>query len=271
MNVDGIGVRYIISVSDNVDAMKKKNAVLLLHGLGGSIESWINNIDEMSSSKILRIIALDLPGFGQSDKPKITYTIKFYQQFVVKFLKKLRINKASIVGSSLGGHIAAEVTINHPDIVDKLVLIRTAGALPSSFKGTPALNRYVRIIDAKNVEHIKKALFAVDHKPIDDDSYARAVFQKISVPGAKDAFLSALRGSAHAPRLNKRLKNIRAPTLLIWGKEDIMIPVRFIEPFVKMKNCRVILLENCGHRPHAERPHLFNRIVTDFLTSERIG
>jgi pimeloyl-ACP methyl ester carboxylesterase len=250
--------------------MKKKNAVLLLHGLGGSIESWINNVNEMSSSQVLRIIALDLPGFGQSDKPKISYTIKFYQQFIAKFLRNLHINKISIVGSSLGGHIAAEVAINSPDIVDKLVLISPAGALPRSFKGTSTLNKYSRIIDAKNVESIKKALFAVDHKPV-DDSYARAVFQKISVAGAKEAFLSALKGSAHAPRLNKRLKNIRAPTLLIWGKEDRMIPVRFIDPFVKMKNCRIILLEGCGHRPHADRPRLFNRIVTDFLTTEIIG
>jgi pimeloyl-ACP methyl ester carboxylesterase len=53
--------------------------------------------------------------------------------------------------------------------------------------------------------------------------------------------------------------------LLLWGKEDIMIPVKFAEPFVKMKKCRIILIENCGHRPYAERPDFFNKTVTDFL------
>lgn len=253
--VGGIAVRY-------VDTGGSKNAVLLLHGLGGSIESWVNNIEEMLQS--VRVIAVDLPGFGMSDKPKMNYTIKFYQEFVVRFLKSLQISRASIIGSSLGGHVAAEIAISRPDIVDKLVLISPPGALPSSFKGTPALKKYVRVLDAKTVRQVKQALFAIDNKPVDDD-YARLVHQKMSMPGAKEAFLSALRGSAQAPRLTGRLNRIRASTLLLWGKEDAMIPVKFAEPFVKMKNCQIILIENCGHRPHAERPELFNKIVVDFL------
>lgn len=237
--------------------------VLLIHGLGGSIESWTNNIEELA--KTMRVIAIDLPGFGRSDKLKISYTIKFYRDFIVDFLKQLQIGKISMVGSSLGGHVAAETAISHPGLVKKLVLISPAGALPRSFKGSPALRRYVKVLDAKSVQEVRKALYAVDNKPV-DDSYAKTVLEKISVPGAKHAFLSALRGSARAPRLtNNRLTKIKAPTLLLWGKEDIMIPVKFAEPFVKMRNCRIVLLENCGHRPHADSPKLFNRIVADFL------
>ncbi len=253
--VGGIAVRY-------VDTGGSKNATLLLHGLGGSIESWVNNIKEMS--QFMRVIAIDLPGFGMSDKPKMSYTIKFYQEFVIQFLKSLQISRVSIVGSSLGGHVAAEIAISRPDVVDRLVLISPPGALPSSFKGTPALKKYVRVLDAKTVRQVKQALFAIDNKPVDDD-YARLVYQKLSMPGAKDAFLSALKGSAQAPRLTGRLNRIKAPTLLLWGKEDAMIPVKFAEPFVKMKNCRIILIENCGHRPHAERPELFNKTIVDFL------
>ncbi|MEP0824006.1 MAG: hypothetical protein HRF40_00820 [Nitrososphaera sp.] len=61
------------------------------------------------------------------------------------------------------------------------------------------------------------------------------------------------------------MQKIKAHTLLIWGKEDIMIPVEFAWPFVRMRNCRMVLLEDCGHRPHAEKPELFNRMVRDFL------
>jgi 2-hydroxy-6-oxonona-2,4-dienedioate hydrolase len=255
LKIDGLQVRYLDT--------KDGRPALFLHGLGGSIESWSNNIKGLS--KDLRVIALDLPGFGFSDKPEIDYTIKFYVQFVAKFLAKLQLGKASIVGSSLGGHVAAEVAISHPGLVDKLVLISPPGALPRSFKGTPALRRYSKVLQAESVAQVKQALFTVDNKPV-DDTYAKLVYQKISMPGAKEAFLSALKGSAQAPRLGSRLNRIKAPAMLLWGKEDNMIPVRFVEPFVKMKNCRVVLLENCGHRPHAEKPQLFNRLVSGFLS-----
>ena len=236
--------------------------VLLIHGLGGSIESWTNNIGELAKS--LRVIAVDLPGFGLSDKPKMNYTIKFYREFVVRFLKRLQLGQVSIVGSSLGGQVAAEVAINRHSLMKKLVLISPAGALPHSFNGSPALWKYVKVINARSAQEVKRALFVLDNKPV-DDSYAQLVYQKLLMPGAKEAFLSALAGSARAPRLNNRLHRIRAPTLLIWGKEDYMIPVKFVEPFVKMKNCRIVMLENCGHRPHFARPEVFNRIIAEFL------
>ena len=84
-------------------------------------------------------------------------------------------------------------------------------------------------------------------------------------PETKEAFMSAFEGSAHAPRVNNRLNKIKAKTLLIWGKDDQMIPVNFLHPFIKMKNCRVILLENCGHTLYMNRSQLYNKIVIDFL------
>lgn len=236
--------------------------LIFLHGLGGSIESWINNLDSMSAK--FRAIALDLPGFGQSSKPRINYSISFYRDFLVKFMNHVGLARASIVGSSLGGHIACELAIAKPNLVDKLVLVSPAGALPRSFRASPALKRYMKVTSAHSVEEVKRALFAVDKKPV-DDSYAKVVFERFSEPNAKEAFLSALKGSASAPRLQSRLGKIRAQTLLIWGKEDIMIPVKFVEPFVRMKDCRVVMLERCGHRPHAERPTVFNEVVHGFL------
>jgi pimeloyl-ACP methyl ester carboxylesterase len=254
LQVGGLSIRYS-------DAGSGEPA-LLIHGLGGSIESWRNNAGELA--KGLRVIVVDLPGFGLSDKPKMSYTIKFYRDFVARFLKTLKLEQVSIVGMSLGGHIAAEVAISHLDLVKRLVMISPSGALPRSFKGTQALMRYARVINAQSVQQVKQALSAVDNKPV-DDSYAQIVYQKMLMPGAREAFLSALLGSGKAPRLNSRLHKIKAPTLVLWGKEDIMIPVRFAEPFVKMKNCRIVMLESCGHRPHVDRPVLFNKLVSDFL------
>ncbi len=255
LQVGGLSVRY--------DDVGSGEAVLLIHGLGGSIESWINNTGELAKS--LRVIAVDLPGFGLSDKPNMSYTIKFYWEFITRFVKILKLEKVSMVGSSLGGHVAAEVAINQPELVKRLVMISPPGALPRSFKGTPALMRYSKVISAKSVQQVRKALTAVDNKPV-DYSYAQIVYQKMSMPGAREAFLSAFLGSAKAPRLNSRLHKIKAPALLLWGKEDLMIPVRFAEPFVRMKNCRIVMLEGCGHRPHVDRPGLFNKLVVDYLS-----
>lgn len=257
IEVDGIGVRMLERGSGR--------SVLLIHGLGGSIESWSQNIDALSQES--RVLALDLPGFGQSDKPKISYTILFYRNFVAKFMESLGINNASIVGSSLGGQIAAELAVTRPALLDRLVLSNPAGALPRSFRGSPALRRYMKVTSARSLEEVKRALYAVDKRPV-DDSYAKLVFERLSQPNARAAFQSALKESASAPRLGPRLSRIHSPTLVLWGKEDIMIPAKFAEPFMRMKNCRVVLLERCGHRPHAERPRVFNSLVSVFLKED---
>ena len=86
------------------------------------------------------------------------------------------------------------------------------------------------------------------------------------MPRARHAFMSSLKESSAAPRLINRLKRIKARTLVIWGKEDRLIPVKYCEPFItKMDNCKLLLIEKCGHRPHAEKPDLFNKVVIDFL------
>ena len=254
LEVDGTRIRMV--------QRGKGKAVILLHGLGGSIDSWGSNFSVLSEDA--NVIALDLPGFGRSGKPRISYTVSFYRDFLVKFIKHLGLAKASFVGSSLGGQLACEVAIARPEVVDKLVLVSPAGALPRTFKASPALKRYVKVTSARSLDETKKALFAVDRKPV-DENYARVVFERFSEPGAREAFHSALKESAAAPRLQARLNEIRSPTLLIWGKDDIMIPVKYVEPFLRMKNCRIVMLENCGHRPHAERPGLFNALVSGFL------
>jgi pimeloyl-ACP methyl ester carboxylesterase len=260
LKVANVRVRYLATES-------KGDPVLLIHGLGGSIESWLNNFEAISSHN-LQVIALDLPGFGLSDKPKITFNIEYYSKFISKFIRRLRIDSRSlcIVGNSLGGHIAAEFAINYPLAVSKLVLVSPAGALPVSFKGTPELRNYLNIVKAKTVQQVRRDLLGIDKnvKSI-EYNYAKMFFQRLKLPRAKEAFMSAFSGSAHAPRLTGRLHKIKAKTLLIWGKDDQMIPVNFLHPFIKMKNCRVILLENCGHSVHMNSSMLFNKFVIDFL------
>ena len=257
VRIDGIRVRTLET--------GRGSPLLLVHGLGGSIDSWTQNIDALSHGA--RVVALDLPGFGQSDKPLIDYTVEFYRNFLIKFIDRLGFRKTSIVGSSLGGQIAAELAIARHDLVDRLVLVSPAGALPRSFRATPALRRYVKVTTARSPKEVAQALHAVDKKPV-DHAYAKQVFERMSQPGAREAFHSALKESKSAPRLGSRLGKIRSPILLLWGKEDIMMPAKFAWPYLRMKNARMVLLERCGHRPHAERPDVFNALVSGFLKEE---
>ena len=255
ITIDNVLIRY-------ADKNQKGFPLFLIHGLGGSIESWTNNIEFLS--KKFRIIAFDLPGFGLSDKPKVSYTINFYVNFLEKFIKKLKINHLFLIGSSLGGHIAIEFTMRNRTIVDKLILISPAGCLPKSFKGTPSLKRYIKIVDAKSSNDINRILTSIDNA-LADRTYANIIYKRLSLPGARYAFISALKGSANAPRYNNKLAKINTNMLLIWGKEDKMIPLKYIRPFMEHGNSRIIIIENCGHRPHVENPKLFNKIVKDFL------
>ncbi len=255
LTIDNVLIRY-------VDKNQEGFPLFLIHGLGGSIESWNKNIEFLS--KKFRIIALDLPGFGLSDKPKVSYTINFYVNFLEKFIKKLKINHLFLIGSSLGGHIAVEFTIRNKKMVAKLILISPAGSMPKSFKGTAALKRYFKIVEAKSSNDISQILTSID-KTMVDRAYANVIYKRLSLPGAKDAFISALKGSANAPRYNSKLAQIDTNMLLIWGREDKMIPLKYIRPFMELGNSRIIIIENCGHRPHVENPKLFNKVVSDFL------
>jgi 2-hydroxy-6-oxonona-2,4-dienedioate hydrolase len=245
-----------------IDNNQRGSPVLLIHGLGGSVESWTNNIESFSAR--YRVIALDLPGFGLSDKPRIDYTIDFYVNFLKKFIKKLKITRPSLIGSSLGGHIVVELSIRNPKLVDKVVLISPAGSLPKSFKGTSALKRYVKIVRAKSALEVREILSSIDNSMV-THTYAEALYKRISLPGAKYAFISALKGSAKAARYNSKLEKINTKILLIWGKNDRIIPVKFIRTFLEHGDSRIIIFENCGHRPHVEKPQLFNKAVKDFL------
>lgn len=247
------------------EAGKGAGKVLLVHGLGGSALSWTYNIGKLG--RHFHVFAPDLIGFGESEKPSIRYDMDTFTRFLQRFMERLGIKRASLVGSSMGGQIAAEFSIRYPSRVERLVLISPAGIPPREFKGTSELRRYMKIFDAWNLEEVRTILRVLDADQSSvTDEYVKSVNQYRMMEGARHAFFSSLEGSTVAPRLAKRLGSIRAKTLVIWGREDRMIPVRYCEPFItRMENCRLLILEGCGHRPHAEKPELFNRIVIDFL------
>lgn len=257
IKVNDFNVRY-------VDNGKESQPVIFIHGLGGSIESWNSNLIKLAHHN-LRIIALDLPGFGCSDKHKIRYSVDFYANFVKLFLDALKIKRnLTIIGSSLGGQIGAEIAIRNENAISKLVLISPAGASPRSFRGTPSLRNYLKILKAKSSREVKELLSSLDNRPV-NNFFVKSTFERLLMPGAKAAFVSALKESSKAPRFIKKIASIKVKILVLWGKEDNIIPMKYSKPFVKLPNCRLLLIEYCGHRVHIEKPNLFNSTVYDFI------
>ncbi len=205
----------------------------------------------------------DLIGFGLSDKPVVDYTTDYLSTFIRKFLKKLNIDSVSIIGSSLGGQIGAEFTYQNNSMVDKLVLISPSGIMKHS---TPALDAYVMAAlypsdsSASNAFQIMSGSKNIDKKTI------KEFVQRMKLPNAKMAFMSTLLGLKDAEIISEKLISIKSPTLIIWGENDPIIPIKYAQSFVsEIDDCRFVKMENCGHTPYVEVPDKFYKIVSDFL------
>lgn len=262
--INNYRIRYLEQGS--ASSSSSGSDLILVHGLGGSASSWINNIPNLAQDH--HVYALDILGFGRSDKPRIDYTIDLFADTLGGFMDTLAIDKASIVGSSLGGQIVTEYALRHPERVDRLVLVAPAGFTPKRFKGTSTLRNYTRIFDAKSREGLRHLLERVHGSKVTDE-YLEWMYEYTRMENAKHAFISALRNSARAERLSRRFKSALESSsmkaMVVWGKDDRIIPVKYAEQFIDMPNCRLIVLENCGHRPHVEASSVFNEYVGLFL------
>jgi len=159
LRIDENDIRYLESGSS-------KKTLVLIHGLGASAERWEKVIPLFS--KHFRVIIPDLIGFGYSDKPLADYTLDFFSSFLEKFFAAANIQNSIVIGSSLGGQIAAEYTAEHPQNVEKLILVSPSGVMK---KSTPALDAYIMAALYPNEQNAKNAfeLMESSGKDIDDN------------------------------------------------------------------------------------------------------
>jgi pimeloyl-ACP methyl ester carboxylesterase len=259
VKIDGYSIRYLEHGSS------RTKHVLLLHGLGASAERWSKIIPLFA--KHFHVVAPDIIGFGYSDKPEISYTIPFFLDFVKHFIYKLGMENMTLIGASLGGQIAAEFAIASKNMIDNLVLVTPAGVMKEP---TPVLNYYIAAAMYPTFDNAKKAFrqMAGDPKAV-DEVYARDFVNRMQLPNAKYAFMSSIMGSKGAPSLSGRLGEIEAPTLIVWGERDALIPVRYARKFQKeIKGSQLAIIKNSGHTPYFERPEIFSDIVLEFLTGK---
>ena len=254
VEIDGNNIRYL-------DEGTSADTLLLLHGLGASAERWEDVIPLFA--KKFKVIVPDLIGFGYSDKPMIDYTTDYFAEFISKFLNEVGVEKPNIIGSSLGGQIAAEFTINHNMDVGKLVLVSPSGIMKHS---TPALDAYISAALYPNNDSALNAFQTMSCRNDVNEKTISGFVERMQLPNAKMAFMSTLLGLSNSKVITEKLQTITVPTLILWGENDPVIPIKYAQSFVSAINdCRFYKMIECGHTPYAEKPKAFFQIVSDFL------
>ena len=233
-------------------------AVILLHGLGAVKEIWTANWEALSAGH--HVYALDQIGFGHSDKPLLEYKIATWVDFLHGFMQSENIHQATLVGNSLGGWIALEFAAQHPEMVDRLVLVDSAGLAWG--QGGPVIDLNPSSIAGWRT--LLEALF-YDKKMVSDQFVLR-VFTDHMRNNDGYTIERTLAGFAQAQFEDAKLGSIHVPTLVVWGREDELISVTRAEKFRNgIPGAKLVVFEQCGHVPQLEKPDDFNRAVLDFL------
>ena len=258
VQVDGNKIRYL-------ESGNSKNAMLLVHGLGASAERWLGVIPALA--KHYRVIVPDLVGFGCSVKPPVDYTPAFFIDFLSKFFEAVGVKVSIVVGSSLGGQIAADFAFTHSDSVRKLILVSPAGMMKHS---TPALDAYILAALFPNEQSAKTAFEMMEDSGKDvDEAIVKGFVKRMRMPNAKLAFMSTLLGLKNSEMLDKKLERILVPTLLIWGSNDPVIPIKYADSFVSsIPDCSLYKMKGCGHTPYVQKPEEFSAAALEFLLDD---
>ncbi|MFB3925195.1 MAG: alpha/beta fold hydrolase [Syntrophales bacterium] len=258
-------------------AGNRGRAVALIHGFGASVEIWERNIQALSAGGH-RVYAVDLPGFGRSDKPVGPYDSSFFTRFVDGFLAAVNIEKVTLVGLSMGGGICLHYALHHPEKIEKLVLVDSAGLgreLPLSMRimSLPLVGEVLTKPSKREVYLFFKP--AVLNPAILKGAFTELYYELFSLPGARKALLKVLRSMCNIFGVNKQalsyilsnLHRIKAPTLIIWGRQDAVLPLKHaFTALEKIPGSELHIIEECGHMPNFEKPEEFNRLVLDFLS-----
>jgi pimeloyl-ACP methyl ester carboxylesterase len=246
--------------------------LLLVHGLSGCWQNWLENIPHFARTH--RVIAVDLPGFGASPMPPGEISIPGYARFLDGVCDALSIDAAAVVGNSMGGYVAAELAIASPQRVERLMLVSAAGITAEYLHrdGVMAGARVVAAIAtgsaarhelfARRPGLRRIALQFVVRHP---ERLSAPLAHELMSGAGKPAFLPAMEAIL-VHRISKRLPQIACPTFVVWGEADRVIPARDARRFAQLiPDVRVELLPDTGHVPMLERPETFNTLLESFL------
>jgi pimeloyl-ACP methyl ester carboxylesterase len=260
----------------NVIDIGAGDPIVFVHGLSGSWVNWLENIPHFAAGH--RVIAMDLPGFGHSPMPTGKISISGYGRIVDELLDALEIDRAVIVGNSMGGFIGAEVALQFATRVEKLVLVSAAGLSIEHQRDERVLRVLERLdnvllytggwaatrseILTRRPRMRRQMMKLVAHRA--EALPAPLIAEQVRGSG-KPGFVPALDALSAYP-IRDRLGEIECPTLVVWGADDRLVPVRDAHEFGRLiPNARVEVWPDTGHVAMLERPAAFNALVDHFI------
>lgn len=262
--VEGYRVRYVRAGSGPV--------VVLLHGLASSIYTWKDVMPALARDH--DVVALDLPGFGESDQPPDLDPAR-YPAVVLGLMDRLGLGPAALVGNSLGGAVAVTIAATHPERVAALVLLDSAGFNldPGQRPWILRLAGYRPVGAALERLPVRGRLLGIGLRQVFHDPalVTRERFDEYLAPllrpGAMTAIHSLLQTRRQdAPGFPAMAAEVQSPTLVVWGREDRWIPLEQADLFLStIKASRKVILDLCGHVPQEERPAEVIRLLQEFL------
>lgn len=264
--VDGMDVHYRDEGNPN-DTIP----IVLIHGIAASLHTFNDWTSELKDN--YRVVRMDLPGFGLTGPfPNRDYSIENYVVFLEKFLSAKGIKRCILGGNSLGGVIAWRFTAKNPEMVEKLILIDAVG-YPKDTKSEPiaftmaripVLNKLFTFITPRSLIQSSVENVYADKTKV-TESLVDRYFQLALREGNRQAFVDRLALKQDTSAYHS-IKNIQQPTLVIWGGQDLLIPVNNAYRFDDdLPNDSLVILKNVGHVPMEESPHKSLEAVLDFL------
>lgn len=259
----------------------QKPSMVMMHGLGDEADTWRHVF--LPLSQRCRVIALDLPGFGRSDKPARAYTPGFVQSAILELLDTLQIPKAILMGSSLGAILSHSLALTHPDRVTGLILADGALLQPAgmgdrslSLMAIPLLGEWfythLRKDPQAAFESLRPVYRDLDTLPqIDRDFLFTRVNQRVWSNGQRQAYFSTLRKLAPWVKkaqkgLDNRLAQIQIPTLVLRGEDDRLFPAKNAQAIVQAQpKASLVTIPATGHLPQQEDPQAFLDAVFNWL------
>jgi pimeloyl-ACP methyl ester carboxylesterase len=252
--------------------------LLLVHGLGGSWRNWLENIPYFARSH--RVVALDLPGFGESPMPEHPVTIDTYGEFVLAFADRIGLGPdTAIVGHSMGGFISTESVIARPDRFSSLTLVAAAGITYARMKRSQKdlarlIIRMMMPVASSRLERnfgrsrLRSAQFAgvIAHP----GRISREMLWELGSYAVRAPALLQAAYSLAGYDTRHRLPEIQIPTLLVWGNQDRLVPVPAAFAYRKrIPHAELCLIDDTGHMIQLERPRRFNLDVEEFIDRHR--
>ncbi len=254
--------RTINGVNINYEEKGEGELIVLLHGWGSNIKLFANLIDLLS--KKYKVVAMDMPGFGESQEPPSAWCVDDYADFVIEFLKAYNTDKVMLLGHSFGGRVIIKLNSreNPPFEITKVILVDSAGILPPKSNKKSFRTRWYKFCRTILSTGIMQKIAPVALEKL------RVKYGSADYVAASPLMRQVLVKTVNED-LEPLLPNIKCPTLLVWGVNDTATPLSDGEKMEKLiPDAGLVKLENAGHYSFLEQQYTFNRVMCSFMKIE---